>query len=69
MFLVIVCCLRAGQKSFFQDSGVAALVEGDDAKLLVCILFDDTECIFVGVERSHKDKRNIDSMLGVEMLT
>ena len=43
------------------------MIEGGDTKLLVRILLDDPQGIFVCVERCHKDQRNVDFMGSVEV--
>lgn len=44
------------------------MIEGSDAELLVRVLLDDPQGIFVCVERGHKDQRNVDFMGGIEVL-
>jgi hypothetical protein len=67
VLLVIVCALRAGKKSLLVDSRVTRLIEGGDAQLLIGILLDDPEGIFVSIEGCHQDKRDIDVVGGIEM--
>ena len=67
MLLVIVCALRARKKSLLVDSRVSRLIEGGNAQLLIGILLDDPEGIFVSVEGCHQDKRDIDVVGGIEM--
>ena len=48
--LILASCLGGREKSFLQDTRVARLIEGGDAELLVRILLDDAQGIFVCVE-------------------
>ena len=66
--LIVTSCLGGGEKSLLQDTWVARLIEGSDAELLVRILLDDAQGIFVCVERRHQDQRNVDLMSGIEVL-
>lgn len=68
VLLVVSGSFWAWQQSLLEDTGVSRLVEGRDAQLLVSILFDDPEGIFVSVERSHEDQRDVHAMGGVEVL-
>jgi len=66
--LVVVGAFWAREKGLLVDTGVARLVEGGDANLLIGVFFDDTEGIVMGIEGSHEDERDIDTVGGVEML-
>ena len=66
--LIIACCPGGGEKSLLQDTWVTRLVEGGDAELLVRILLDNAQGIFVGVERRHKNQRYVDFMGSIEVL-
>lgn len=66
--LIIAGCRGGGEKSLLQDTRVTRLVEGGNTELLVRILLDDPQGIFVCVERRHKDQRNVDFVGGVEVL-
>ena len=68
VFLVIIHTFGAREESFLVDTGITGLVEGGDAELLVCVLFDDTESIVVSVEGGHEDERDIYATCGVEVL-
>ena len=68
MLLLVSGAFRTRKKGFLVDTGVTRLVEGGDADLLVGVFLDDTEGIVMGVERSHEDEGNIDTMGGVEVL-
>jgi len=68
VLLVVVGTMGAREKSLLEDTWVPRLVEGGDAKLLVGILLDDSDGIFVGVERSHEDHGNVHLISGVQML-
>ena len=68
VLLVVIHGARTGKEGLLVDTGVARLVEGDDAELLVCVLLDDAESIVVGVEGGHEDEGNVDAVLGIEML-
>ena len=50
VLLLILSSVRAWKEGLLEDAGVAGLVEGGDAQLLVRILFNDAEGIFVGVK-------------------
>lgn len=50
VLLVVFPGLGAGKESLLVDTGVAGLVEGGDAELLVGVFLDDAEGIVVGVE-------------------
>lgn len=65
--LVIISAFGAGKERFFIDTGIARLIEGRDAELLVSILFDDTKGILVSIERSHENERHVNMIGGVEM--
>ena len=67
VLLVIVSATGAWEECFLENSWISRLVEGGDAKLLIGILLDDSECVLVGVERSHEDEGNIDLVSGVQM--
>ena len=66
--LVIIGAFRAGKERFLVDTGIAGLIEGSDAELLVGIFFDDAKGILVGIERSHENKGDINTMGGIEVL-
>jgi len=68
VLLVVIGTLRAGEKGLLEDTGVAGLVEGGDADLLVGVFFDDAEGVLVRVEGSHEDEGDIDTVGGVEVL-
>jgi len=55
LLLVIIRALGAGQEAFLKDTGIATLVEGDDAELLVSVFLDDAERVVVGVKGGHED--------------
>lgn len=59
---------RTRKESLLEDTGVARLVEGGNAKLLVRVLLDDAESVLVGVERCHEDEGDVDAVSGVEVL-
>lgn len=50
VLLVIIGTLGAGKEGFLENPGVARLIEGGDAELLVCVFLDDTEGVLVCVE-------------------
>jgi len=68
VLLVIVGTAGAWEECLLEDPWVSGLVEGGDAKLLIGILFDDSESVLVGVERSHENEGNIHLVGGVQML-
>jgi len=68
VLLVVIGLLWAGEEGLLVDPGIPRLVESRDAELLVGILLDNAESIFVGVERGHKNQRHIDAASGVEVL-
>ena len=67
VLLVGVGTTGAREKSLLEDTWVPGLVEGGDTKLLVGILLDDSDGIFVGVERGHEDEWNVHLVSGVQM--
>ena len=67
MLLIIISPLRARQQSFLQDTWVSRLVEGRDSDLLVGVFLDNTQGIFMSVERGHEDERYIDFVGRVEV--
>jgi len=50
MLLVIISTLGAGQQRLLVDTRVPRLVECGDADLLIGVLLNDAEGVFVGVE-------------------
>ena len=50
VLLVIVGTTGAWEECLLKDSWVSRLVEGGDTKLLIGILFDDSESVLMGVE-------------------
>jgi len=68
VLLVVVCTFWAREKGLLVDTRVTRLVEGGDANLLVSIFLDDTEGVFMGIERSHENEGNIGTMGSVEVL-
>jgi len=68
VLLVIVSGLWTGEQGLFVDAWVPRLIKGDDLDLLIGILLNDTERVFMGIERGHKDKRNVDTLGGVAVL-
>jgi hypothetical protein len=68
VLLVVISSFRAREQGLLVNSGISRLVEGRDAKLLVGILFDDAEGVFVGIEGGHENQGNIDPTSGVEVL-
>ena len=67
VLLVVVGAAGAWEECLLEDSWVSRLVEGGDTKLLVGILFDDSEGVLVGVERSHENEGNIHLVGGVQV--
>lgn len=67
ILLVRIGTRGARKKCLLEDTRVARLVEGGDAKLLVGILLDDAEGIFVCVEGGHEDEGNVNTVSGVEV--
>jgi hypothetical protein len=68
VLLVVIGAFGAREKGFLVDTRVTRLVESGDADLLVGVFFDDTEGIVMGVERSHEDEGDIDTVGSVEVL-
>ena len=68
VLLVVIGALWTGKQGVFEDTGIAGLIKGGDAELLVRILFDDAEGVLMGIERGHENERDVDAVGGVEML-
>ena len=68
VLLVVISTFWARKESFLVDTWITRLVESGDAKLLICVLFNDTKSIIVCVEGSHEDERDINATCGVEVL-
>jgi hypothetical protein len=67
--LVGISLLRDGEQRLLVDSGVSRLVEGEDVDVVVLVLLDDSSRVVVGVERVHEDEWDVDTVLGVEVLS
>jgi hypothetical protein len=67
--LVGISLLRNGEQRLLVDSGVSRLVEGEDVDVVVLVLLNDSSRVVVGVERVHEDEWDIDTVLGVEVLS
>ena|SRR6267154_6908801 len=68
VLLIVICRLRRGKKRLLEDTRVPRLIERGDPELLICILLNDAECVFMRVKRGHQNERDIDTMRRVEML-
>ena len=66
--LVVRRGARKREESLLVDTGVARLVEGGNAELLVSVLLDDAKGVVMGVEGGHKDEGNIDAVSRVQVL-
>lgn len=66
--LVIIGTFGAGKKRLFVNTGVARLVKGSDAELLVSIFLDDAESILMSIEGGHENEGHVDPVGGIEML-
>lgn len=68
MRLVIISTLGAGKQALLEDPGVPRLIECRDAKLLICVLLNNTQGVLMGVEGRHENEGNIDPVARVKVL-
>ena len=66
--LVGIGRLGNGEKRLLVNSGVSRLVESQNVDVVVLVFLDNSSSVIVGVERVHKDERDIDTVSRVEVL-
>ena len=59
---------RAWEQTLLVHPRISRLVEGEDVDVVVLVLLDDPSSVVVGVERVHEDERDVDVVLGVQVL-